>query len=65
MNGEFTPGSIVHMRANLVYLEDASVIEDDGHLDDEDAVKVTPWSRQNKTRCYKAAAAPAAQGLFR
>ena len=60
VNGDFNPGSYVHMRAKLVYLEDTSAIDDDGTLDEEDALKATDWSKQNKATFGKAApAAPA------
>ena len=42
------------MRAKLVYLEDTSVIDEDGILDEDDALKVTAWSKQKKTTFGKA-----------
>ena len=39
----FEAGTMVHMRARLAYVNDATLIDEDGTLDANDAIKVSPW----------------------
>ena len=46
---KFEPGTIVHIRARLALLTDPQMIDEDGIIYEEDAIKVSPWSRQRST----------------
>lgn len=55
---EFEVGTYVHMRARLLHLEDDTVVNDDGTIDDEDIIRSSNWSSPKKVEYGKARSPP-------
>ena len=45
---KFDTGSTVYVRARIAHLADSSVVDDDGYLDESDAIKLSQWTGEKK-----------------